>query len=83
MTVKEAKDCDPVFKEKGLIAPGDYHMTLERKGAAYDVRVKNGPLVHHQRPAVDVLFESPADCAGANALGIILTAWAPTAQPEC
>ncbi len=30
-------------------------------------------MIHHQRPAVDVLFNSVADYAGANALGIILT----------
>jgi len=37
------------------------------------VEVKTGPLVHYQRPAVDILFKSVARFAGANALGIILT----------
>ena len=30
-------------------------------------------MVHHQRPSVDVLFNSTAQSAGANAVGVILT----------
>jgi two-component system, chemotaxis family, protein-glutamate methylesterase/glutaminase len=35
--------------------------------------VRNGPRVCRHRPSVDVLFESTAQYAGANAMGIILT----------
>lgn len=73
MTVKEAQDGDTVSNGLALIAPGNYHMLLKRSGARYYVNVKQGPLVHHQRPSADVLFQSVADYAGANALGIILT----------
>ena len=48
-------------------------MLLERSGAFYQVRVKGGPMVHHQRPSVDVLFHSVAKQAGANAIGVLLT----------
>ena len=48
-------------------------MLIRRKGAQYFVNVKDGPLVHHQRPAVDVLFNSVAQYAGNNAVGVILT----------
>ncbi len=30
-------------------------------------------MIHHQRPAADVLFKTMADYVGANAIGIILT----------
>lgn len=71
--VKEAEDNDSVLPGTCLIAPGNYHMLLRRSGARYYVQVKNGPMVHHQRPAVDVLFNSTAQNAGANAVGVILT----------
>ncbi len=71
--VKEAKNNDSVINGTCLIAPGNYHMLLRRSGARYYVEVKQGPMVHHQRPAVDVLFKSAAKYAGANAVGCILT----------
>jgi len=73
MHVKEAENGDSVLAGQVLIAPGNFHMLLKRSGAGYYVEVKTGPLVHYQRPAVDVLFKTVAKYAGANALGIILT----------
>jgi len=73
MTVHEAKDNDMVVPGLALIAPGNYHMVLRRSGAKYFVQIKDGPPVHHQRPAVDVLFHSVAKEAGPNALGVVLT----------
>lgn len=73
MTIKEARDGDSLVNGLALIAPGNYHMLLKRSGARYYVQIKNGPLVHHQRPSVDVLFHSVAEYAGGNAVGVILT----------
>jgi two-component system chemotaxis response regulator CheB len=73
INVKEAEDGDSVINGRALIAPGNFHMLLRRSGARYYVQVKNGPMVHHQRPSADVLFKSVADFAGSNGLGIILT----------
>lgn len=71
--VKEAEDNDSVTQGSALIAPGNFHMIFRRSGARYFVQIKTGPPVHHQRPAVDVLFKSTAKYAGANAVGAILT----------
>ncbi|HOK06721.1 MAG TPA: chemotaxis response regulator protein-glutamate methylesterase [Syntrophales bacterium] len=73
INVREARDNDTVVPGTALLAPGNYHMLLRRSGARYYVEVKTGPMVHHQRPAVDVLFKSVAKYAGANAVGVILT----------
>ena len=73
ITVKEARNNDSALPGTALIAPGNYHMLLKRSGARYYAQIKTGPMVHHQRPAVDVLFNSCAQYAGANAVGVILT----------
>nr|WP_320014375.1 chemotaxis response regulator protein-glutamate methylesterase [uncultured Desulfobacter sp.] len=73
MCVKEAENGEPVTRGKVLIAPGNYHILLKRRGVGYCVVVKTGPFVHYQRPAVDILFRSVARLAGANAVGILLT----------
>jgi len=71
--VREAQNNDRVVPGCALIAPGGKHMLLRRNGAQYFVEVKDGPLVNRHRPSVDVLFRSVAKCAGANALGVIMT----------
>jgi two-component system chemotaxis response regulator CheB len=71
--VKEAQNNDRVMPGRALIAPGGKHMLLRRTGAQYYVEVMDGPLVNRHRPSVDVLFRSVAKCAGANALGVIMT----------
>ncbi|MDR1110085.1 MAG: chemotaxis response regulator protein-glutamate methylesterase [Deltaproteobacteria bacterium] len=73
INIKEGAENDSVLPGTCLIAPGNFHMLLRRSGARYFVEVKTGPMVHHQRPAVDVLFKSVAKYAGANAVGVILT----------
>lgn len=73
ISVKEAQDNDSVTPGMALLAPGNFHMILRRSGARYYVEVKTGPMVHHQRPAVDILFKSTAKYVGSNAIGVILT----------
>ena len=73
MEVLEARDGDRVINGRVLIAPGGKHMTLKRSGAQYVVEVRDGPLINHHRPSVDVLFRSVAACAGRNAIGVIMT----------
>jgi two-component system, chemotaxis family, protein-glutamate methylesterase/glutaminase len=73
LEVLEAKDGDRVLNGRLLIAPGGRHMTLKRSGAQYIVEVRDGPLINHHKPSVDVLMKSVAHCAGRNALGVVMT----------
>ncbi len=73
INVREARNSDRVVQGVALIAPGGKHMLLRRNGAQYFVEIVDGPLVNRHRPSVDVLFRSVAKCAGANALGVIMT----------
>lgn len=71
--VREARDGDVIHESLALIAPGGLHTALVRAPEGYQVRVFEGEPVNLHRPAVDVLFESAARVAGAEALGVILT----------
>ena len=73
VNVKEAQHGDHVIPGRVLIAPGGLHMLLQRSGANYYVAIKDGPSVCHQKPSAEVLFNSVAKFAGANAVGAILT----------
>jgi len=73
ISVKEAVDGDSVLPGHALVAPGSYHMTLVRNGARYTVRINQDPPVNRHRPSVDVMFDSVAQYAGANTIGVILT----------
>ncbi len=73
MEVREAEDGDLLNPGIALVAPGNWHMVLRRSGAQYKVALHQGERRHYQRPAVDELFESVAEYAGANAVGVILT----------
>jgi two-component system chemotaxis response regulator CheB len=72
--VREAVDGDRLEAGVALVAPGNFHMMLAWHGDHYRVRVADGPAVWHQRPSVDILFKSAADCgAGPYALAGVLT----------
>lgn len=71
--VREAKDGDKVINGLALISPGNLHMLIRRNGSQYYVALKDGPMVNHQKPAIDVLFNSVAQNAGPNSIGILLT----------
>jgi two-component system chemotaxis response regulator CheB len=71
--VREAKNGDSILPGLALIAPGNFHMVVDRSGAYYYVKVKSGLPVFHQRPSVEVMFNSIAKYVGKNAIGIILT----------
>lgn len=71
--VREAMDGDKLVPGLALIAPGNYHMMLQWSGDGYRVRIADGPMVWHQRPAVDIMFKSAADLAGPHAIAGVLT----------
>jgi two-component system chemotaxis response regulator CheB len=73
LDIVEAADGDVLRASRIWIAPGGWHMTLERQRAEVCVRLDQSPPVNSCRPSVDVLFGSVADVFAAGALGVILT----------
>ena len=74
MTVREAQNGDRVTPGLVLVAPGgNRQMRIMTSGTGYSVDLRLGPRVNSHCPSVGVLFESVANAAGRNAVGVILT----------
>ncbi len=73
MSVREATDGEAVLAGHAYLPPGGKHLRVIRDGARWRCRVDDGPPINRHKPAVDVLFRSVAESAGANAIGAILT----------
>jgi len=73
LEVKEAEEGDAIKSGRILIAQGNKHLEVERKGTGSIVRLSNSPLVSGHRPSADVLFASVALSYQNHALGVIMT----------
>ncbi|EMY68211.1 protein-glutamate methylesterase/protein-glutamine glutaminase [Leptospira vanthielii] len=72
--VKEAKDKEILQTGHVYIAPGNYHLGIQKIGNEYYTQISQSEKKNGHRPSVDVLFESATeqDIAG-DSIGIILT----------
>jgi len=73
LEVKEAEDGDVLKPGRVLIAPGDYHMEVEKRRLAGVVVLSSREPVNGHRPSVDVLFASVAKHYGNRTMAIIMT----------
>jgi two-component system chemotaxis response regulator CheB len=73
MAVAEAADNQPLRPGKILIAPGDYHIAVEKRSLGVHLRTLRTAHENFCRPAADVLFRSVARVYGARALGVVMT----------
>jgi len=73
MSAIEASDMVRVEQGKIIVAAGEFHMTLKKDEKGYYIRSQRGEKVSGHCPSVDVLFDSVADTAGRDAVGVLLT----------
>lgn len=73
LEVKEATPNEVVKKGTVYIAPGDWHMKLEKKADQIFITLDQDPQRNSVRPAADFLFETAAKIYGKKLLGIVLT----------
>lgn len=72
--VKEAEQGDILKNGFAYIAPGNYHMTIERgKEGIFSVKLGQSALVSGHRPSADVMFESISTVDPQKVVAIILT----------
>ena len=73
LPVREGKPGELLVPGNIWIAPGDFHMVVQREEHKFVLRTHQGPRENFCRPSVDVLFRSVAAASGPGALGVILT----------
>jgi two-component system chemotaxis response regulator CheB len=73
LEVKEAEEGDILKPGRILIAPGNFHIEVEKRSLAGIVHISDAPHVNSHRPSVDVLFASVAKHYGNRAMGVIMT----------
>ena len=69
----EGVDGDVIKPGHVYLAPGDYHMIVEKQGAEVVLRLNQEPPENFCRPAVDPMFRSIASVYGGRALSVVLT----------
>jgi len=70
LPVREARERHPARDNTVYVAPGGYHLLIERGGR---MTLSVDDRVAFARPSIDVLFESAADVYGHELAGIVLT----------
>jgi two-component system, chemotaxis family, protein-glutamate methylesterase/glutaminase len=73
LTIREGVAGEVLRPGEAWIAPGDFHMTVERKGAEMVLALNQNQPENYCRPAVDPMFRSVAKLYGAGALAVVLT----------
>lgn len=73
LKVVEAQDRMPLEPGTAYIAPGDFHLRVEKSSGQLKCRVTQDEVISGHRPSVDALFESVARVAGPLSVGAILT----------
>jgi two-component system chemotaxis response regulator CheB len=73
LAVCEAEDGQQILPGHAYVAPGDQHLLVVRDGARYRCKLLDSEPVNRHKPAVDMLFESVAESAADNAIGVLLT----------
>lgn len=69
MPVEEPEDKAPIEPGRVYLAPGNYHLLIEKGHFALSI---DAP-VWYARPSINVLFESAADAYAETTVGIILS----------
>ncbi len=73
LEVKEASEGDIIKAGRILIAPGDAHISIEKKSLASIIRLQDTDLVNGHKPSAGVLFDSVAANYGNKSLAVIMT----------
>ncbi len=73
LDIKEAEDNDEIHPGQIYIAPGNFHIVVEKSTLCNVIRLSDAEPRNGHRPSADWLFESVAKIYQNRALGVIMT----------
>jgi two-component system chemotaxis response regulator CheB len=73
LSVREAENGEQLVPGTVYVAPGDFHLSVQRRGTSVHAVLSQTDPENFCRPAADVLFRSVAKVYGRSALGLVLT----------
>lgn len=73
LKVKEAEDKDLIEKNTVYIAPGNFHMGLEKNNNSLKIYLDSSDKINNVRPAADFTFNLASEIFQDKCIGVILT----------
>lgn len=73
LPVAEAEDAEPIHESCVLLAPGGWHLLIERVRGLPVARLSDAKPIAGLRPRADLTLESAAKAYGRSAIGVVLT----------
>ncbi|WP_419764803.1 MAG: chemotaxis-specific protein-glutamate methyltransferase CheB [Arcobacter sp.] len=73
LDVYEAEDGMKLEKGKAFLAPGNMHLSIEKKGSDYYTKLIDGIRISHHKPSVNIMFRSVNNVIGSSAMAIMMT----------
>ncbi|MEA2017745.1 MAG: chemotaxis-specific protein-glutamate methyltransferase CheB [Campylobacterota bacterium] len=71
--VSEVKGETILEKGHAYLAPGNMHLTIEKKGSSYVGKLLDTTKVSRHKPSVDMMFRSLNNSAGGGAMAVMMT----------
>jgi two-component system chemotaxis response regulator CheB len=69
----EGKDGEELLADRIYVAPGNYHLSIGKRGTTNVLKLDQNPQRNSVRPAVDVLFETAAEVFQHKVCAVVLT----------
>ncbi|MHC4375379.1 MAG: chemotaxis-specific protein-glutamate methyltransferase CheB [Planctomycetota bacterium] len=73
LRVRQGTNGEVISAGNAYLAPGGYHMVIEREANELKLSLNKEPKEHCCRPAVDPMFRSAVEACGSSVLAVVLT----------
>ena len=73
LDVYEASDNMKLENGKAFLAPGNMHLSIEKRGKDYYTKLIDGTRISHHKPSVNIMFRSVNNLFGSSSMAVMMT----------